>query len=150
LTTRQRPTIIGLDAPDFFVNRIYRTAGGKVGTSGVRSKLRKLALGQVVMTYIRVADLRAAYLLLVRYIRTNIQVEHIRAANTRVAQLRVAQTRVAHIRVAHSRRVTAPQRPERMRVFSPRPLLAYRPRTATTSSSRVAMVTRLIPASAPE
>ena len=37
----------------------------------------------------------------------------------------------------------------KMRVFSLRSLLAYRSRTATASSSRVAIVTRLMPASAP-
>jgi hypothetical protein len=53
-----------LDALDFFMNRTCPTAKGiSSGACGVRSKLRRLALGQVAMTYIRVADLRVAYLL---------------------------------------------------------------------------------------
>ena len=68
------------------------------------------------MTYIRVADLRVAYLLLVRYITTNIRVEHMRVADTRVAHLRAAQIRVAHFRAAHRRRITDPQRLQRSAV----------------------------------
>ena len=67
------------------------------------------------MTYIRVADLRVAYLLLVRYMIMSIRVERIiRAVNIlvahlRVVQIRVVQIRVAQIRAAHSSQVTDPR-----------------------------------------
>jgi hypothetical protein len=60
--TRKQPPIIGLDAPNFFMDPTYGTARGiSAPACGLRSKLRKLALGRVAMTYIRVVNLQVVY-----------------------------------------------------------------------------------------